>query len=511
VRASRRGSVEVELVEAEAGLGADPASVPGAGPGPDPDAPGPLVAWLRPRLHRVPRRAWAGLVAAGAVVAVVLAGVDVRADRAQEQRLARTDGLTVPLDRPLDEAWRVPAVGVLGQVGDLIVARTGDGGYLGVAVADGAVRWRYDGSPSTSCQLGTDGAPSGLSSLVAFPALDSADSSVLMCTDRGESVFGQVPATPVDVLDPATGEVLRRLTFDGSMSTMLVGEDVVVLGVDPSGTGEREDAAPARFLASRWSLRTGEQVWSFRGEPVVLVPADGMSMSVDDEVVEASGDVWTVTLDVATGAERAPRADDAPGLRREVERVVLADGATAETAVDDDGIELTVVEPDGTTRFAREGYLLAPAVDDGTVPGTLVAASVASAQDGRDVVGLDARTGEELWTARSGWGTSLRVAGLLVARDSSGTTAIDARTGAVRWSDDEPAGVGGLPQVLTDGHVVLTSTRVDKVPSLVARDLGSGRQRWVLPSPVGTVATFARLPGGEVLVVGPMGLVALHP
>jgi outer membrane protein assembly factor BamB len=491
VRGQGTGPVQVELVE-ETDAGA-----PLADAGPD---------W-RELLRRVPRRAWA-VVACVLVLAVALhQTVAWRADREETERLARTEGLAPSLAEPLREQWRVPGSFVLGVVGDVLVLSGGsDTSARGVGVADGVVRWERESGPDASgwCWLvhqdGTD--PRRFRGDVV--SRTEAGEVLLACIDSSpmiapgpfatEPTSGQVvdPHSDVTVWDPVTGELVRRVAVPGTGYPTQVGTDVAALGVDGAG----------RLVGSRWSLLTGATVWEYTGRPL--------------ERHERSRDMWwderglhfgnppLLTLDVETGEPVVAPPADAPG-EGWLDRATLPDGGTAVTSYDGAEAQVTVSDADGTRRFTATGQVLRPGVDDGTADQVLLVTSL----QGGGLTALDVRTGEELWrTDVASWNLVV-LAGRVVVRDDGGLTALDVRTGATVWEHEDPSPdeAGGL---LTDGRVLVVVVRGDDGTELVARDAGTGEERWRVGSSLAG-GSLQVLPDGRVLLSDQRETVVLTP
>lgn len=476
MRAPRQGQVEVELVEVDGW-------VPASG---DDD---PRPDW-RDLLRRVPPRVWAVVAGAVALAVAVTGTAGWLADRAESDRLARTDGLTVPLAAPLQEVWRTTRDEPVGVVGDVLVM-TGMSGALGVALSDGSTRWQHVTQGSSWCwfvrdeDLDLDSAWSG-----GLEEVDPA-SALLACADLP---FGYRPGsrTVVTVLDPSTGEVARQVEIPGE-HPVPVADGVATLTVD----------AERRVVGGRWSLRTGETVWEHVGEPVEELGVDVWPWGDGAALVLELPQV-TVRVDLATGEPAGPAAD-ARGTSRDVQRVELPDGGTATTrVVDEERLELVVADADGEQRFTTAGHVVDTRVHDGTAPGTLLI--VSSGRDG--MMAVDARTGDELWrTELDPWNVMV-LSGRVVVRTEERLAALDARTGETVWAHDDRSSLEG--SLVTDGRVLLTLGREDGETFLVARDAQTGEETWRLPSPV-TQATLKGLPDGRVLLSGPGEAVLLAP
>lgn len=474
MRAPRQGQVEVELVEVDEWASA-----------PEDDAARP--DW-RDLLRRVPARAWAVLAGAVALALAVTGVVGWFGDRAESARLARTDGLTVPLAEPLREVWRTTSGEPVGVVGDVLVL-TGVSGATGVSVRDGATVWQHVTQGSPWCWFVRSEDEAGVwpaSGLTEFEP-----GALLACADLP---FGYRPGarTSVAVLDPATGDVARRVEIPGEHPVQ-VPDGIATIAVDE----ER------RVVAGRWSLRTGEAEWEHVGATVDELGIDAWPWSDGESLVLELPEV-TVRLDVRTG-EPADALEGARGTTRELRRTELPDGGTATTVVvDDERLELVVADADGVQRFTTSGYPVEPQVHDGTAPGTLLI--VSSGREG--MMAVDAQTGDELWRTDLGVWNVMVLSGRVLVRTETELAALDARTGETVWDHEGPSPFG--QDLVTDGRALLTLERVDGEMFLVARDARTGEDVWRRPSPV-SQATLVALPDGRVLVSGTGEAVLLGP
>jgi hypothetical protein len=473
VRAPRQGQLDVEIVETD-----DEHPPPEVEPGPD---------W-RELLRRVRGRTWA--VAAGVVaLAIAVTGfVGWLGDRAQTDRLTRTEGLTASLGEPLREVWRAPADEVLGVVGDMVVLRSGER-VAGVGAADGRTRWEHVTTGSGVCWLAHEhrGGPLGT---VGGPVTEvDPGAAVLACPDS--PVEG---STAVDVLDLVSGELVRRVELPGARNAVEVGDGVATFEVDEGG----------QLVGRRWSLLTGEPVWEHRGARVTW-DVQTITRTSDDERMTLDVDGVSLTLDLRTGEPVAAAPDGGPAPQV-LDRLTLPDGGTAvSTAVADGRVELVVSDADGDQRFSTAGYAVTPVVDDGTAPGTLLIHSA-----GREgVMALDPRTGDELWRSAETTHHLAVLSGRVVLRGEERIMAVDARTGETVWTHEAPAPASGA-SLVTDGRVVLTLALVDGDPLLQARDAQTGEEVWQAPAPL-VGGSLRVLPDGRVLVAGSDETVVLAP
>ncbi|WP_168800400.1 outer membrane protein assembly factor BamB family protein [Cellulomonas telluris] len=505
MRRGRGSRTAVELVEE----GVEDA-VPGDETAPA-DAP-------RPRA-----RAWRWLTGAAVLAVAVAALAQAGVERADEQRLARVAGVGPSLEEPLVQSWQTGFRGSVGMHEDTLIAVAPDGqGIVALDARDGTVRWRQERVTEASmCQLTSQDAPSGVAATGPTAGTAAPEPALVACFGSGGS-----GATTVHVLDPATGSLEHTLLVgDRTSSWTLSGADLVVIGVS-------EDE---HVTAGRWSLRTGEQRWSYRS-PDALPDAGAaqQAFEVGDEVVGATIGSWEVVLDARTG-EVAPDRDEEvvvvePGTGRvlptepsddppaeEVARFDLEDGAVAVVRLGGGTVRTEVTAADGTVLWERDGHAFPPQVDDGSAPGLLLMTS----PEGGGLRGVDARTGDVRWeqeAAGSGLtGQPLVLSSLVLVATGSGRSAsggstgmvaLDPGSGEVVW--EHTAGDVAGWEVMTDGHRVLTLEHVDGAPHLVAREVRTGTVAWSVPAPDDAHSLW---PLGDhgVLVVGNDHWTAFRP
>jgi hypothetical protein len=450
----------------------------------------------RPLAARVPGRVWAvvaGLAAVG-VAGWTVAGVFE--ERAIDARLAKVDGVSVPLADPLAPVWRVPGGEVLAAVGDTVLVRDADRDEVrAVAVVDGNVRYSRTGS----CELVPgDAAGTGAADV---RVREAGDDELLLCVEAAGAEAERMarPAT-ARVHDPSTGALLRSIELGPVATSRPVGTDVVSIGV----------AADGHVVAGRWSLLTGDPVWSYRG-PSPVPRTDNWDSSMDETSIRFRLGGWSLALDTATG-ERVGRARF--GAVRSVEArwgpTPLLDGGTATSRFTAGGTETTVLEPDGRERFTVPGFMLTPVVDDGTVSGTLLVVRPDVSRRSQTLAALDAVDGTTRWVSTAPVGQIALVQETVVVRDRDGLTALGAVDGAVRWAARAADGAGTGRGMVTDGRRVLTLDTVGAGAGITARDLRTGAPVWSSRAPVDD-GYLTLLPDGTVLALGSGDLVAMRP
>lgn len=463
---------------------------------------------------------WRGVVGA-AVLAVGVAAVaqQLLEDR-HEQRLARAAEAGPPLDEPLVQVWQVDARGSVGMHEDVLIVGDPDGsGLVGLDTWDGSARWHADRiAEAWGCQVVPVDPPATTptaSAAVAEPAL-------VACYGTGGD--GQ----QVHVLDVTTGTLVR------TVETGVTGSSTVLAGPDLAAVGLAEDE---HLVAARWSLRTGEQRWSYRSPaPLSDEIRSQQTYELRDDVLGARIGSWQVALDAETGkllptpapgAHEVVEVNPSTGellattssddtVSRELSRTPLGDGSVAVVRTHGETVRTEVRAGDGTLLWERAGHALRPGVDDGSAPGLLLMAPA-----GSGLSGVDVRTGEERWTHTvRGTGTvgeplvlsSLVLVATGTGRSGSdadgGLVALDATSGRVVWQHAVGELVGW--RVLTDGRRVLTLDRVDGSARLVARDVVTGGIAWSTPVP-DDGHSVDLLPSRGVLVTGDDHVSAFRP
>ncbi|GIG30266.1 PQQ-binding-like beta-propeller repeat protein [Cellulomonas marina] len=421
----------------------------------------PPVDAAGPARRPAPRPSRRLLVGAAVVVALAGGGALV-VDRVREarvdERLARTDGLSADLGRPLVAAWSVPGEDPR-FLDDLVIVQR-ERTTVAVRLDDGTVRYEAEGrcAPTT---------PTG-----AVPP----DEALVVC-ERYEG-DGEGPGfARVVVLAAATGERLQAFTVPAAGGgSSVVARHLVRHQVDLGG----------RFEVTALSLRTGEEAWTHEGREGGGFPGVfAWSSRLDEVVLDVSGE--RVRFDAATGEVRAgetlvgwePGGTAQRGAGWEARQVLDGSGRPAVRVGAEDGDGTggeDDVRGDGPL---LPGVLAVTAVDDGTAPGLVVL--LEDVDGGQDLVAHDPGSGDEVWRTGVPRG-ALRadlLEGLLVVATSEGVRALDAATGEERWRTAAGAAVGRGQ--LTDGRRVLAPETADGVPALVARALGDGRLLWRTP------------------------------
>ncbi|QGQ18153.1 PQQ-binding-like beta-propeller repeat protein [Cellulomonas sp. JZ18] len=470
--------------------------------GPD-DAPG-----ADPPGRRRPRP-WT-LVAAAALLllALVVAEqvVDAR-ERARLDRVLDVAGAVAPLPDALTvrwspDRWLAPAAGRQDPRALVAVRTTEDGAQDAVAfdAVHGDVRWRVPLVPAPGERGGTT-VPVG-----SVCATAGADRVVCLGSDaylvsEGTSSFTTTTTTArVLVVETGTGAVVAehdaRLGDVPAHAMTLAGDTVVLHGTDAARASHvwAVDVAGGAVL---WSTALPDVDVDVLSGGVGAPGLADVATLPDGTVAVLLRDGSVLLLDPADGRPlRDPVRGTAPA-----DATVLPDGRV-EVAVPD-GEHADVLRADRDVRVA--GRLLRVTVDDGSVPGVLLA------QGGGRVRAVDDRTGEVRWEAPTPLVTTAALLGGRVHLSSGDRLlTLDGRTGAPLWEHERPAGV--VPTgVLTDGTLLYEPQTVAGDVGrrvLVGLDPADGRQRRTvtLPPDVVSVQPWARLlvagTGDRLLVLG---------
>ena len=506
------GTVEVELVEADDVLDAMRAAHGDDDPLTgleDPDTPDRAAAAPERR-----RRHWrwvAGAVAAVLVVAVVNV-VEVRRDAARLEALSAIPGVLAPVAEPLTQVWRADDAYPMTAVGDTVLL-DGVDGMRAVDAATGEEVWRTGAPDETGFHVYCVPLSYLEEPFSAGPGfLAQATGDELVCQRSSASTTPEAVPDPVTVVSAATGETLRAFSHPGSVVSIEPHDgDVVVL----------QAGADGHLTMTRWDPRSGEEGWQLRSAAPVFSPGEfylerweryGSVLLVAGRV--ASQEVSVVAVDLDRGVEVDPgeAGREADPYRMESP---LPDGRVAVVEHGQEGPSAAVEDADGTVLFPLDGAVLVPAVDDGSAPDVLAVASFG----GTYLYGVDATSGERLWAydleadATASYDTVdtspnglVRLDGRLVLAWEGRVLAVDLRTGGVLW--DEPADPTVWFPGLSDGARLVAPLAEGTEHYLVARSLETGAEVWRTRLPVGAHG-LAVTPSGHVLVMTPVGLVAL--
>lgn len=426
---------------------------------------------------------------AGVLALLAVAGVIVGADALERRReaalrLALSDvpGFMDPFDGPIAEVWRAPGEWPIIETDQVMVLQSEDGTRMtAIDVQSGAVIWSRGVPPGASC------VPFGDDSAQVPPTLWD---RIACARTRGMADQDGPGAGSLLVLDAAEGTVvLSRPLEESVLFVQPIEDDLIIVAEDQE----------SRLEVRRWLPEADRDLWVFRSEPglrdALVSDVDGWwGWWIEDGVFLIESDSESLALDVATGEVVAPPDPVERGLP--VSTRELPDGGTVvgthPLAVPS---STRVLNADGSLRYELGATPWMPWVTDGSVAGIVAVRD----EETREVIGLDAATGELVWSAGrlAGVEPTLQVDGVLVAQGAHTAVGIDMATGSTLWTAD--AAAAEWWPALTDGEVVLLFTRNDGADHLAAHDLRSGAIAWRVPAPEGT--RYARALGRTTVLV----------
>jgi outer membrane protein assembly factor BamB len=274
--------------------------------------------------------------------------------------------------------------------------------------------------------------------------------------------------------------VLGQWTFTGTaIAVARAGDDVVVATTDTDLFVE---------IARRGAL-TGGIVWQHRSGEAETT-AGAARVEVGARLVLLTG-ATSAVLDTATGTV----VFSEPSLSYVLTAAVgdrFVTWSTAHAGMLHDAT--------GAPEFAVPGFPAEQLANDGSAPDVLVI------DQGRSIVGDEATTGRQLWSAQTALDPVLTVDHRLVLAGGPRVGVLDLRTGAVVWSRGAGESIVGRP--LSDGAlVVVMATTVDGAAQLEAFGLRDGVPYWSLVLPDAVRSMSAQ--GGHLLVRTADGVVAL--
>ncbi|UJP40946.1 outer membrane protein assembly factor BamB family protein [Cellulomonas palmilytica] len=421
----------------------------------------------------------------GAVVLVVGAFVvqDVVEAR-REAHVARFDdvpGVLAPLDAfpVLHDGVEVPSQHALAQVGDVVlVQREGDAATVRVEALDratGATVWTQDVA-----------VPADLRAL----AEDDPDPYDLRCRAAGTDVavcalrptvtaLGSGVPDLLVALDAADGAVLDRQPLTAEDWAVL-GESVLTLGpsevrVAVSDAEDDEAAGADGEGVARWSVEArspadGLTRWMWTAR--TTVPHDQhhvggalLETSGEHVLVRVPGHWWLLAAaDGAVVNEGDQAEDEWVALGR---GGALVSGTYESETFEDGSVAYTPVS-------GEEGFPAVLAVDDGSAPEVTFTRMPDDVLRARDV-----RTGALLWEHPTSGAEPILLDGTVHVLDRAKVLALDARTGDERWS--APAG-DEVTSLATDGRRLLALPGFGGLLRAFARDDGSVVWEGTLPA-----------------------------
>lgn len=438
---------------------------------------------------------WVGVGVLFALI-VAVAVVNLTEARRETERLSAlggTAGVLRTLDHPLQEVWRADGGQVFAASGEVVVLLdiTGQESLSAIDAVTGELLWSRTLTRGEACvPVGSDGSDGA----GPTPALVAC----VRLADPDEVAAGVATgAARLVALDIVTGAELRSLSLETEPMTLdAVDDDLVV-----SRVGDR-----ATVQVVRWDPGADRVVWAYRSDPgrADVIQAGGWWISRQE-----GGLLWfgqTVFLAVAAASGQEVPVDGPSVLVAGARAMALPDGGTVEWSYRPDGYpdRTRVLQADGSVRFEFEGEPWVAPVTDGSFPDVLAMRKAVT----QDVVGLDVRTGELRWSARTmqGMYPYVHIDGVVIAVGTLRAVAVDVRDGTRLW--EEPI---ARPRTapLTDGRVVLILTREDGKIGIAAHQLRTGNVAWRVPVP--DDAFYLEQAGQDlVLVHTPSGVIAFR-
>jgi outer membrane protein assembly factor BamB len=432
-----------------------------------------------------------GVLFALAVAVAVVNLADARRETERLSALGDTPGVLRTLDHPLVEVWRADGGQVFAASAEVVVLRdiTGQESLSAIDTVTGELRWTRTLTRGEACvPVGSDGSDGAgpTPALVACSRL----------ADPDEVAAGVVTgAARLVALDIGTGAELRSLSLETEPMTLDVVDDDLVV----SRVGDR-----ATVQVLRWDPGADRVVWAYRSDPgrADTITSGGWWMSHLEGGLLWFGQTTFLAVAAASGQEVPVTGPSAPGART----MPLPDGGSVEWSYRPDGYpdRTRVLDTDGSVRFEFEGEPWVAPVTDGSFPDVLAMRKAVT----QDVVGLDVRTGDLRWSARTmqGMYPYVHIDGVVIAVGTLRAVAVDVRDGARLW--EEPI---ARPRTapLTDGRVVLILTREQGTIGIAAHRLRTGNVAWRVPVP--DDAFYLEQAGQDlVLVHTPRGVIAFR-
>ncbi|QHT56129.1 PQQ-binding-like beta-propeller repeat protein [Cellulomonas sp. H30R-01] len=384
-------------------------------------------------------------------------------------------------------------------VGDTVVVATGPGpddrSLAGLDVVTGAVRWQRP--------LGADPRPAEVRCLEVQGSVactlgpDQVD-------ERVATRSGLAPtrdAAALVLLDPATGEVLRRATTPGR---------VVSLATDDELDGDVVLAAIADGVLTirRTDPATGEVRWvATRPSAFPAASTSRVRVSVGGGLVVATAEGSTLVVHLDDGVPVPPPAD-ATGTD---ETALLSDGTLVRTRYRVHAVGVDVVSElshgDGEPWLTTRGVPVEPTVTDGSSELVFTSSVLAGGpMGGRVRAYAPGRTDPEWHALTPAREIAVDAGGRVVLRAAGALVGLDVESGRTVWRRTFGLGMG---PVFSDGRlVVVQRTSPGDGSALVALDLRSGAPEWVAPLPPGA-RTVVQL-GAHLYVVSDDALTALR-
>ncbi|MFE5293981.1 PQQ-binding-like beta-propeller repeat protein [Isoptericola sp. NPDC056618] len=453
------------------------------------------------RRGRVVVAAGTAVVVLAAATAVVTPGLlDARAERLRAEAVQGLPGAVDDLSEPLTETWQLTnGTGTLATLRGGLVLTTEGTAVSAVDAGTGREAWRHDVGTFPTCgpQRGYRTDPVPPADVVVCVSGDPDDRTVTVLDAAGE-VVGERSIGParIDTFGDG-GPAGAPLVLPAAAGAIAVVDDISD-ATAPWPSDDLPDADTLRDLrADGWrdpTLRledalTGE----VRGEATVrLRPEDlgecGMTQDegTDPELmtepqVDASPSM--TALSVCGAAVRLTPTGTAIDTSTDGRWAMPLPGGGHVVPGED---ESTVLDADGTVVATVPGWSVPPTVDDAPGSSYLALTEVGESRSAVRLASFDP-DGAERWAATVDdlGGVLARVSGVVVVQDADGFVGLDARTGDEVWARDDLLQVSGygsgdwVAGAVTDGTRLLVGIGGDgEHHRLVALDLRDGTTAW---------------------------------
>ncbi|MBJ7357656.1 PQQ-binding-like beta-propeller repeat protein [Nocardioides sp.] len=385
---------------------------------------------------------------------------------------------------------------------DVLVVADTAGALTGLDLDDGEDLWSNDLSN------GVDLGPAIGGDVVVASDMDGVvngfdlDDGTLLWQRRGRSY----PTQPFAVTDDAVvmvseGDDVEAFRLDDG--ARLWARDLEDLTVAPVIVGDEVLAMSEDGRATVLDLEDGAVVDSWRlPRPEGVFVVDGTVARLDDTVVYHAQSTTLGTSHVFFAYPTS--ADDRPVGVAYSARSYPMPGAPNVPPVLDDSTIYALTWDNAVVRSALPAELAPLTIVDGRTVGLAVAEGVLVVPSGEETIGLDAETGEPLWSLPTGKGTpgsspAIGDGTAYVPLPEVGLLAADLRTGEARWAEAVP-GASGVPTPLPthDGDVLYAGL------GLTRYDGRTGEVVWQLGGELAGGTTYTPLAADRDTVYAPL-------
>lgn len=462
-----------------------------------------LGAWAARRPARAVVAGVCAVTVAGAVAVGVPSWVSAH-ERDAVLRAAAFGGAVRPLETAPRERWSATVDGSVAPVlaGDVVVVAQGSTTgrrIVGLDVVAGHERWSVplDDAlvPDTVLCRPVD------AELVCVVGAEPPSDSRRFVPDdpaRPDAPGAEVGTSLLLRIDPTDGDVLSRSDVAGwVVATAQAGSDVVVATYAWGMLSVRRldpTTGATRWATQRWST------FQSAGSSRVRLVAAG-------DLVTATGNEVTLVLDARTG-DRLPRPEGATAADQVR---LLEDGTLVRTRfrVREAGVDAVSELSRGgrEVSFTVRGSLVQPGVSDGTSGLVFAASGLTGGPLGGRVRAYVPGSAEAVWRALvPAPEVAADVAGRVVVRGGGALVGLDARTGDQVWRRSFGPTIG---RTFTDGErLVVERESPNGLPALTALALDDGATVWDTSLPADAPRPL-RL-GAHLYAVGDARLVALR-